>query len=286
MYSENDWRDYLAHHGIKGQVHGVRNGPPYPLNPTISRAIKVGHNPGGTGGGGVSNMPGLKISASPHGWPFKPKKPSEPTVKPKTPRELADENDKKWQKERDAAPLDQKTGLHLKTKEMTMQQDAERVNPRYRTWEYGVYSNCAFCSMAYDLRRRGYDVKAGLLNDGMFEKQIAGMYKDAKFKNISSAANTSLKVRGDMVEKEFLKQGDGARGIVTVSWSGWGGGHAMGYEIANGKFNLVDAQVGKVYSKKEADDIFNSALSWDINYMRTDNLEPNYKKLKEKGIVE
>lgn len=31
MYSENDWRDYLAHHGIDGQKWGDKNGPPYPL---------------------------------------------------------------------------------------------------------------------------------------------------------------------------------------------------------------------------------------------------------------
>ena len=28
----NDFRDYIAHHGIKGQKWGVRNGPPYPLD--------------------------------------------------------------------------------------------------------------------------------------------------------------------------------------------------------------------------------------------------------------
>lgn len=27
----NDWRDYLAHHGVLGQKWGVQNGPPYPL---------------------------------------------------------------------------------------------------------------------------------------------------------------------------------------------------------------------------------------------------------------
>lgn len=32
MYSENDYRNYLTHHGIKGQKWGVRNGPPYPLD--------------------------------------------------------------------------------------------------------------------------------------------------------------------------------------------------------------------------------------------------------------
>ena len=32
--SYNRWleTDYLEHHGVKGQVHGIRNGPPYPLS--------------------------------------------------------------------------------------------------------------------------------------------------------------------------------------------------------------------------------------------------------------
>lgn len=36
MENEN----YLEHHGIKGQSWGDRNGPPYPLKPAISRAVK------------------------------------------------------------------------------------------------------------------------------------------------------------------------------------------------------------------------------------------------------
>lgn len=31
-YGDNDYRDYLEHHGIKNQKWGVQNGPPYPLN--------------------------------------------------------------------------------------------------------------------------------------------------------------------------------------------------------------------------------------------------------------
>ena len=47
----NDFREYknycdqyLAHHGIKGQHWGVKNGPPYPLDQKVSRAIKAGKN--------------------------------------------------------------------------------------------------------------------------------------------------------------------------------------------------------------------------------------------------
>lgn len=47
----NDFREYsnycdryLAHHGIKGQHWGVKNGPPYPLDQKVSKAIKAGKN--------------------------------------------------------------------------------------------------------------------------------------------------------------------------------------------------------------------------------------------------
>lgn len=36
--------NFLCHHGIKNQHWGVRNGPPYPLDSKVSRAIKRGKN--------------------------------------------------------------------------------------------------------------------------------------------------------------------------------------------------------------------------------------------------
>ena len=32
LYPDNDYRDYIKHHGVKGQKWGIQNGPPYPLN--------------------------------------------------------------------------------------------------------------------------------------------------------------------------------------------------------------------------------------------------------------
>ena len=40
--SPNDYRNYLAHHGIKNQKWGVRHGPPYPLGSGTSARIKKG----------------------------------------------------------------------------------------------------------------------------------------------------------------------------------------------------------------------------------------------------
>lgn len=40
FYSNNDYRDYLSHHGIKNQRWGVRHGPPYPLDDRESRRIQ------------------------------------------------------------------------------------------------------------------------------------------------------------------------------------------------------------------------------------------------------
>ena len=44
MYSDNDWWTYLSHHGIKGQKWGEQNGPPYPLDSSISTGSRLKTN--------------------------------------------------------------------------------------------------------------------------------------------------------------------------------------------------------------------------------------------------
>lgn len=41
QYNTSDLDEILEHHGIKGQKHGVRNGPPYPLDSAISTGKRL-----------------------------------------------------------------------------------------------------------------------------------------------------------------------------------------------------------------------------------------------------
>lgn len=68
-YGNNDWRDYLAHHGILGQKWGHRNGPPYPLDGSDHSVSekKAGWRKslsGGSGGGGTVKKKRTSSSAS------------------------------------------------------------------------------------------------------------------------------------------------------------------------------------------------------------------------------
>lgn len=40
----NQYKDHLAHHGIKGQKWGVKNGPPYPLDDSESKLLRIDEN--------------------------------------------------------------------------------------------------------------------------------------------------------------------------------------------------------------------------------------------------
>ena len=39
FYSQNDYRNYLQHHGIKGMHWGEQNGPPYPLSTKVHNMV-------------------------------------------------------------------------------------------------------------------------------------------------------------------------------------------------------------------------------------------------------
>lgn len=175
--------------------------------------------------------------------------------------------------------------LPLKTKATTLDEDMEAINPNYHTNNKSQYNeNCGACTIAYDLRRRGYDVAAvdedtyhksgGTLNDLVDcydnAKLIDQSYIARKY-NISkeSLSEHPTKELVSCMEKEMLSGGEGARGNFLTVWS-LGGGHSISWEVENGEVVYRDCQSNE---KVEINEWL--GLSDEFYYFRTDNLTPN-----------
>lgn len=190
--------------------------------------------------------------------------------------------------------------LHFKKqKEEMSDSDNQKVINSDRYYDSEAYQqNCGYCSLAYDMRKRGYDVEAKpaywhnnefdpdaysdktyyVAASGLSNHEIEKCYKgNAQFTEVQEIANEMQKRNIalttnnmiDYVEESLVKQGDGARGILSVAWT-YGGGHAINYEVVGNQVVVRDCQTGKVYKMSD----FKGLVS-QVNYMRTDTLEPN-----------
>lgn len=116
--------------------------------------------------------------------------------------------------------------------------DMVAINPTYNQPIKGNSSNCVLCSVAYDFRRRGYDVTAKLCTTGMYtDKVIKDMYEDAKEDKVGGRNWTAVYKN---CEKKYP---EGSRGLISIN--SIFGGHAMAFEIQNGKMEIYDAQSAK-----------------------------------------
>lgn len=199
--------------------------------------------------------------------------------------------------------IDPKTGLPKSPKNYTAEEDMKLVNPSRGSGEADIQNNCGYCTLAYDMRRRGYDVTAKKDANGTDPfKLYKNFYKDAKppkriipkeykemlkkYENAPSYMITTdrnyskyQKALINNLQSELLKQGDGARGYLGVRWSGTSSSHSIAYEVRNGKVDVMDAQSGKKKPLKSYQNIIMSAM-----YTRLDNTTPNYEKIRKEGI--
>lgn len=138
--------------------------------------------------------------------------------------------------------------------------------------------NCTSCSMAYEMRRRGYDVVANKrFNRGRNNYEVEAFFKNAKFTNIynqklpiqfpglngAPPSDSELAV----ITQRLAGQGEGARGFIHGQYV-CGGGHSIAYEVHNGTVHFVDGQIGRQY-KDAAEAI---GAMYNIDFLRTDNL--------------
>lgn len=176
--------------------------------------------------------------------------------------------------------------------------DQMSVNPNYDPdddddgWE----NNCWACTTTYDLRERGYDVKA--INDtngesftnmlkmydepleyGGFTSDWEGPARYTYFEHLSN----SKKI--EAINNVLLNQGDGARGNLCVCWIENSydthpvsyGGHSIVYSVENGQVYIRDCQINKKLTLEDwMYDINDRGLSiGGPSYLRLDNATPN-----------
>lgn len=195
------------------------------------------------------------------------------------------------------APIDSKTGLRKKDRDWTEEEDVKAINPGFKNFNSNTKQNCVLCSVAYDLRRRGFDVVAGKAGTGYTDKEYSTWYKNSKptditgnslrelSKRMNNASFNPIERQKDIkhmlntAEKELSSQGVGARGILSLKLSA-GSGHAVAYTVTKDGIKIYDCQSGKTMTLKQAAD-----LSIGLSYTRLDNCKPNYELLKKEGVV-
>lgn len=186
-----------------------------------------------------------------------------------------------YEKERKQCQRDKKTGFLLKNQERTQKEDAARVNPSVHNFDANTKNNCMLCTATYDLRRRGYEVQAKKASYGYLTKDVKAWYPKAKIRKISGENAKGKPSTKEMIPKlknALLKQGEGARGNLMVTWKNMAGGHSVAYEVTDGNLRIIDAQVNKIYSNPDS---FLKRCSPTVEYARLDNVGFSNKNIKE-----
>lgn len=179
---------------------------------------------------------------------------------------------------------------------MTQDEDMEEINEDYDPWSTEDSMNCMYCTTAYELRRRGYDVEAADYDSETYGGTFWSLetwYKDATIYHVNSdGSNDDLsKYTNKPIEEGFepwvraysdpinytgdtIRNGiesnnpPNSRGNLMVYWEG-GGGHSMVYETdSRGNVTVRDCQTNQ---KIDIDRLAKQVI--DVNYVRTDNLE-------------
>lgn len=158
--------------------------------------------------------------------------------------------------------------LKRKTGIMTQKDDMAACNRQYS--KGGVYkNNCISCALAYDMRRRGYDVEAMPIDttsatNGSLPVQL-GFYKGEKLEafEVPNDDEAAMKRFSDRI----LKYGDGSRGLLRIRWKN-GDGHAAIWEVSGDTVVIRDPQNNTIV---DLSDYLRRAKTF--YYFRTDNLE-------------
>jgi hypothetical protein len=141
----------------------------------------------------------------------------------------------------------------------TLEEDLAAVNPNLK--KSNLYQwNCIFCTAAFELRRRGFDVEALPISDWPPTVKWSKLFK--KEKVIGGISRKDL----PKMSAKIAEWGEDARGVVTaVNANGWG--HIFSVETQGGKVRFIDPQD----PNRDLGEIFRDWVKFE--YARVDNLE-------------
>lgn len=228
------YEKFIKHHGILGQKWGVRNGPPYPLS-------KEQHSKS-------------EIDA---GWEKSLNKTSGLITK----YALGKTNDSV----KDFSSIKKIEGKHSR------EEDVKKINPKFGK-ERGTTMNCTMCSAAYEMRRRGYDVKAALSERGETTS------KQMKWFNLSRRDIYTTKSYSDFKNK-LSSMPSGSRGFLNSDCGRFHSRHCLVWEIVNGDLKIFDCQNGTIYQDLLDSPIcVNTYTNYEI--VRTDDKEISESAIK------
>ena len=173
-----------------------------------------------------------------------------------------------------------RTALGNKGKPRSMADATMNSNPYYDGTYKEFSENCQRAVIAYEARRRGYDVTAQPTyqgdvlptqayvdpKTGIRQMHWMGAFQGAKPEKVGK---TTAQATQNALESKMKEYGEGSRGIMQVQWKG-GGGHVLNVEYKNGKVHYNDAQVGAKYKPSE---LFGAIKTGATQLVRTDNLK-------------
>lgn len=280
---------FLSHHGIRGQKWGVKNGPPYPLDQEkhdrvvgkIGKRQRKSSSSGNEKEGGIlSTFAAVAVATAVSSIIAKKAEEKAIDADYKRTKKLIDENSKALIS--DFANVDKKFTNDNPPKTIqgkhTMDDDIKAVNPMYDQSVPGTVTNCALCSVTYDLRRRGYDVTSKTCETGIYgDRLLSDIYGKHNVDTHNHVGENFA-----LLENSILKKyPEGSRGEMTIRLKPYYGGlsHAMSFEVKNGKVIVIDAQSGKKYdlSNNEQMKVFGLYQASSTTTVRLDNLKVNWE---------
>ncbi len=163
----------------------------------------------------------------------------------------------------------------------TIEQAMARANEDHKIGDGSYMENCYNVVVAYELQRRGYNVKARGVNSddnlgetiypkgknaGFMISRWTGAFRNAQFEHVGNRSESKT-IKN--LEKKIKSYGNGARGAVQFDVKGRDKGHVLNFENKGGKVLLVDAQENIKYNVK---DVMSVAVTNTVNIVRTDKL--------------